>query len=335
MSQATALQKAQALKAVLLAHGVPEVSIELMQGRPVSGDRWDSLGIVTNFFHHTVSSYKPTSLTPVLALCKKGRTDVPGPLCNGYGGWDLCYRIITFGYANHPGEGGPISVPRSGGGSFRIPKDSARKYAWGTEFEGGITEADWDRVLKNPRNGKTITFREFMGRVGAGVQDYFNVPLGAHLEHLTWAPRRKTDRKNYTQAKGIAEIKKYGGVITAPPSNIIDLEDLMAGMTPEQFQKAIYDGVAKYMSNLYNLKINGTAAKNHEEIEGLLRALIKQEADRYQVYYNNLRAILTAQGVAAADIDAILAKVDELTPPPVEAPAPVEGTSSTNPVLPN
>lgn len=317
MSQATALAKAQAFKTVLLHHGVPEVSIELMQGRPVPGDRWDSLGVVTNFFHHTVSSYKPTSLTPVLALCKSGRSDVPGPLCNAYGGWDLCYRIITFGYANHPGEGGPISVPKSGGGSYRIPQDSARKYAWGTEFEGGISEADWDKVLKNPRNGKTMTFREFMGRVGAGVQDYFNVPLGAHLEHLTWAPRRKTDRKNYTQAKGVAEIKKFGGVITVPPPTSGDWFEMA---TKAELAAVVKEEIAKYMGSLYNPAVNGTAGKNHEEIEGLLRALLKQEADRYRYYAGKFGEVLNAvaaddaNDVTQADVDGIMAKLQELQP---------------------
>lgn len=213
MSQASALQKAQELKAMMLAYGVPEVSIELHQGRPVSGDRWDSLYVVTNFAHHVVSNYRASNLTPCLALVKKGRTDVAGPLCNGYGGWDLTYRIITFGYANHPGAGGPIVV-----NGHKIPKDSARRYSWGTEWEGGLNSSDWDRKLKNPRNGKQMTMREFMGRAHAAIQDYFNLPVDAHLEHKTWAPGRKPDRLNYTRASGIAEIKQYGKKVNAKPT---------------------------------------------------------------------------------------------------------------------
>lgn len=251
MSQASALKKAQAFKTVLLQHGVPEVSIELLEGRPVSGDRWDSLGIVTNFDHHTVSSYKTSALTPCLSLVKRGRSDLPGPLCNGYGGWDLTYRIITFGYANHPGEGGAISVPKSGGGSYRIPKDSARKYAWGTEFEGGIHEGDWDKVLRNPRNGKQMTFREFMGRVGAAVQDYFNLPRGAHLEHLTWAPGRKQDRLHYTQAKGVSEIARYAGVVTTKPpipgGNTPNPPEEWFDMDQKQFEASLEKVVQKYV----------------------------------------------------------------------------------------
>lgn len=217
MTQQTAMAKAAELKRALLNHGVPEVEIELMQGRPVpnAGDRWDTLQIVANFAHH-VGSKHGTHRTPGLAGIKKGRPAVPaspghkaqdalpGPLANGYGGWDLCYRIITFGYANHPGKGGPIVV-----NGFKIPKDSARRYTWGTEWEGGLREADWDEVLTNPRNGAKMTMREFMGRSHAAIQAYFKLPADAHLEHKTWAPTRKIDRLNYTRASGIEEIRRF------------------------------------------------------------------------------------------------------------------------------
>lgn len=203
----SALKKARSMRDILLAHGVPEVSIELRQGRPSSYGTWDALFTVAEMSHHTVSRYG-TNKTPCLALVKNGRSDLPGPLCNGYGGWDLCYRIITFGYANHPGSGGPKTVPALTAGKFTIPKDSARRYVWGTEFEGGLSKADWDKVLTNPRNGKKMTYREFMGRVNAALEEFLEIHEGAHLEHSTWTSR-KIDRLGYTQASGIAEKKKY------------------------------------------------------------------------------------------------------------------------------
>lgn len=202
------LEKARALRSVMLDFGVPEVSIELQPGRPNDYGEWDALFVVADMSHHTVSRYRPDSLTPVLSLCKRGRSDLPGPLCNGYGGWDLTYRIITFGYANHPGEGGPLTVPALTAGKFTIPKDSARRYAWGTEWEGGLAEADWDRVLANPRTGHKMTMREFMGRSNAAIEKYMQIHEEAHLEHSTWTSR-KIDRLGYTAAKGIAEKKKY------------------------------------------------------------------------------------------------------------------------------
>lgn len=202
---ASARRKAAGLKACLLDHGVPEVSIELLPGRPVTGNRWDALHVVTNFSHHTVSGYSPTRLTPCLGICTTGRSDVPGPLCNGFGGWDLTARLKTFGLANHPGAGGPTTV-----NGFRIPKDSARRYAWGWEFEGGLAGSDWDRMLRNPRGkGRPMTFREFMARCAAGTQDYFGLPADAHLEHSSWT-ERKIDRLGYTRARGITEIRRWG-----------------------------------------------------------------------------------------------------------------------------
>jgi hypothetical protein len=215
VSKSSALTKAKRLKAVMLDYGVPEVSIELQSGRPNPYDAWDGLFVVIDMSHHIVSNYNPSNLTPLLWLVKQGRTSVPGPLANGYGGWDLCYRILCFSYANHPGAGGPMTVPRAGGGTYTIPKDSARRYAWGTEYEGGVVESDWDRLLRNPRNGRRMTMREFMGRAGAALHDYFNISFGAHAEHSTWAPLRKIDRLRYSKNEGAAEERRYAD---APPT---------------------------------------------------------------------------------------------------------------------
>lgn len=221
--QPTALARAQVIRTALLDHGVPQVSIELQVGRPTygsyGGDDWNACKPVAVFAHHTVSGYSASSLTPVLWLCKAGRSDVPGPLCNGYGGWDLCYRIVTTGMANHPGEGGPYTVqtPR---GAFTMPLDSARAWAWGTEYEGGLSGADWDRMLTNPPTSKKMTFREFMGRSEAGLLQVHGLDARAHLEHKTWAPTRKIDRLNYTTDSGRAEATRY-----ANPSQEDDMQD--------------------------------------------------------------------------------------------------------------
>lgn len=205
----SALAKARELKRCMLDHGVPDVSIELQQGRPSGySNDWDSLFVVADMSHHVVSNYSVNSLTPVLSLCKRGRSDLPGPLCNGYGGWDLCYRILTFGFANHSGYGGPITIPALTAGSFTIPKDSGRRYTWGTEWEGGLRDGDWDRKLKNPRTGKTMTMREFMGRANAALEEYHKIHEYAHLEHSTWTSR-KIDRLNYSASKGIREKEPF------------------------------------------------------------------------------------------------------------------------------
>lgn len=202
MSRQSALVKARGLKRALLDHGVPQVSIELQRGRPIGGDRWDTMNVVADMSHHIVSRFSQANLTPGLAGIKKGRSDLGGPLANGYGGWDLCYRVISFGKANHSGKGGPVTV-----GNVRVPKNNGGIYIWGTEYEGGLRTADWDRELTNPRTGLSMDFREFMGRANAGIQDFFGLSVSAHVEHKTWAPGRKIDRLEYDAAKGRKEIR--------------------------------------------------------------------------------------------------------------------------------
>lgn len=230
MSHDSAKRKAIALRRVMLANGVPEVQIHLLPGRPVAGDTWDSGFFVADMSHHTVSRYNPSNLTPVLGLCMNGRPSdgLGGPLCNGYGGWDLCYRIITFGYANHPGAGGPITVPALTAGRFTIPRDSARRYAWGTEFEGGLSLADWDRKLTNPRTKDSMTFREFMGRSNAALEEYLQIANHAHMEHSTWT-NRKIDRLGYSASKGIDEKNRY---------RVVELPAVDVSNIAEQFRRA-------------------------------------------------------------------------------------------------
>lgn len=235
--QATALQRAKIVRDCLLKHGVPEVSIELQVGRPFNGDAWNALKPVSVMSHHIASHPTPAKPTPGLYLVKHGRSDLPGPLCNGTAGVDLVYRIITLGLANHPGVGGPITM-KGPVGNYTIPEDNARAYAWGTEFEGGYDNATWDKVYTNKRTGKKMTFREFMGRVNAGlceaiwlINSHGKKPAagadlsGYHMEHKTWAPGRKVDRYAYSTVSGRAEVKKYD---TKPGLPIVDLSNLVA-----------------------------------------------------------------------------------------------------------
>lgn len=216
-TRASAVAEARKLKEALLDNGVPMVSIEVMRGRPSEYGVWNSQFVVSDFAHHIVSRYSPSNKTPALALVKRGRSDLPGPLCNGYGGFDLIARIITLGWANHPGEGGPMRVPSGSAKprSYVIPRDSARRYAFGWEFEGGLVEADWDREY-TARNGKKMNFHEFMARCLNGTQQMYDLPFGAHAEHKTWAPTRKTDRMGYTKDSAIAKMRKYKGPYLSP-----------------------------------------------------------------------------------------------------------------------
>jgi hypothetical protein len=201
MSKTEALARANVLRTSLLDHGVKAVSIELVEGRGGSG--WSDDHFIGSLGHHIVSR-RSMGLTPGLKLVKVGRSDLPGPLCNGYGGFDEVARIICMGWANHPGLGGPLTLERG-----TIPVNNGRPYLFGWEHEGGIVESDWDF------NGGS--FRVFMGRCHAGTLDWissernYSLTENSHAEHKTWAPTRKVDRLGYTLAEARDELKPYLG----------------------------------------------------------------------------------------------------------------------------
>lgn len=190
------MTEAVRLKAIMARYGV-RCSIELQPGRPWTGDQWYSPKLLR--MHHHTATYPRQGLTPALGICKRGRSDVPGPLCNGYGGYDLVYRIITLGLANHPGAGGPITID-----DVTVPKDSARISTWGTEWEGGYT--DW-----------TPGFREFMGRADVALAEWLDRSVTSQLEHKTWAPGRKTDRLNFDRTVGIALTSRWAATLAPEP----------------------------------------------------------------------------------------------------------------------
>lgn len=185
--QQYAIDEALRLKSIMTRRGVA-CTVELKAGRPWSGDIHYSRKFLP-MNHHTAGSMR--GLTPSYALCRNGRSDLPGPLCNGYGGRDFVYRIITLGLGNHPGQGGPLTVD-----GFTIPKDSARISCWGTEWEHNGTSL-WPADM-----------REFMARANAGLLEWMAVGLRRSIEHSTWTPR-KIDRNTYTAARGQAEIAPF------------------------------------------------------------------------------------------------------------------------------
>lgn len=205
MSEARAIEEARDLKRIMAKHGV-ECVVELRRGRPnVDGsDWWTRKHVSMN--HHTAGPAK--GLTPTYSLVRNGRSDLPGPLANGYGGRDHVYRIITMGLANHPGEGGPLTVA-----GFYIPRDSARISTWGTEWEHTGVDP-WPRAMK-----------DFMARSNAALLEWMDRPVRASIEHKTWAPDRKIDRNAYTAEKGQDEVSAYLDTI-APPAPPVPIGDV-------------------------------------------------------------------------------------------------------------
>lgn len=200
MSKESALARAREFAEILAYCGVKS-SIELQMGRAVGSlDRWDSNRFELPMNHDTVATMK--GLTPSLYVCKHGRGKegqanyLPGPLCNGYGGRDLIYRIITMGPANHPGLGGPLTIE-----GIRIPQNNARPYTWGTEWEH-------DGVSRWPDD-----LREMMARFSVAYSRWKKIALEATCDHDTWAPGRKIDRSPGTRAEFLEEAKHFRAVI--------------------------------------------------------------------------------------------------------------------------
>lgn len=179
--ESVARAEAAKLASVLRGLGV-RVSIELQQGR---GEWHVPKLLVMN--HHVASRPTAENPTPGLYTVKHGREDLVGPLANGYGGFDYVFRIITMGEANHSGLGGPLTVD-----GIRLVKDAARRPTYGIEWEGGYGE--W-----------TAAFRRFMATCNLGITRYLRRPPSAQLEHSTWAPGRKIDRRGYTREISIRE----------------------------------------------------------------------------------------------------------------------------------
>ncbi len=203
MSYDDAMADAQELRTALLDHGVKSASIELQQGRGGSG--WHARRWVGGMGHH-IASRRSQGPTPGLNLVKVGRADLPGPLCNGYGGFDEIARIICMAWANHPGAGGPWAFPAGS-----VPTNNGRPYIFGWEFEGGIEIDDF-----------TDSYRLFMARCGAATLQWLGQPVEAWIEHKTWAPTRKVDRLGYTLESARAEIRD--AIPTEVPTMFLPLD---------------------------------------------------------------------------------------------------------------
>lgn len=239
MTVAECQEGAVRLRNIMNKYGVT-CSIELQEGRGL--DPWLFPWKPLRMQHHTATHYNgPTgNLTPALWTVKHGRSDVPGPLANGYGGFDLVYRIICMGLANHPGEGGPITID----GVF-IPANSARLPTWGTEYEGGYEE--WEDIPG---------MLEFMGRADAALAEFYGRPLSSQMEHSTWAPDRKIDRLHFTRERGIILTEQWWHVVNTMP--VPQPKDAQEMLLIKRYQAEVYyllhNGVMVYLERVNDIQ---------------------------------------------------------------------------------
>ncbi len=147
---------------------VKEVKGWRTAGRPYS---FAPRGVV---FHHTASSRK-AGPAPALGICVKGRSDLPGPLCNVMVGRDGTVFVIAAGRANHAGFGGPWR---------NIPKDSGNQYTAGVEVENDGVGEPWSEELLDCC---AVVFATLL----LGLRRKPEWLCG----HKEWAPTRKIDPK--------------------------------------------------------------------------------------------------------------------------------------------
>lgn len=291
MTVSTAQGAANTLREILHGYGV-KTSLELQPGVGPKNDAWGVAPFVRGLGHH-IASRPSQGMNPGLGIVKKGRSDLQGPLCNAYGGYDRIARIITFGWANHPGKGGPWSVPGWG----TVPVNNGRPYIFGWEFEGGYEPY-------------TDEMHDFMARCGAATLDWLGeingrpAPLECWDEHKGWAPARKVDRIGYTTASGRARIAavRGGGSAGSIPGGF-----LMSLSSDEQRRVlATADKLAYFLDQM---------KANTDYIPAMANAVsevhwgVLNEEQGLRVAVSGLYAKLAeagASGITAADIAALI-----------------------------
>jgi hypothetical protein len=213
--------------------------------------------------------------------------------CNGYGGYDMVARIITMGYANHSGLGGPWSVPGWG----TVPRDDGRPYIFGWEFEGGYPES-WTGVHER--------MHDFMARCNGATLEWIGAPLSCSGEHKTWAPTRKIDRLNYTTESGRAKI---AAVSRAPE------DDFMSALSDAE-QKRLLENVDKLADNNVNGQtIFGAMRDVHDRVVTRKYDRMTPETEDDQTLPGTIRYMDKRLRDVEDNVKAILAAVQALQPP--------------------
>lgn len=150
---------------------VHEVAGWKTRGRDFAGvaSPFDPKGSVN---HHTAGARdKPGARTPSLGIVIQGRSDLPGPLCNVYLGYDRVVYVVAAGVANHAG------LPD--GGTCRGMTGNTTAY--GLEIEHPGTFALPDDMVR------------IAARIHAALLRARRIPAQQVVQHWEWAPSRKVD----------------------------------------------------------------------------------------------------------------------------------------------
>lgn len=138
--------------------------------------------------HHTASG-KDSGNFASEDIVTSGRSDLPGPLCQFLLGRDGTVKVISSGYSNHAGYGGP----RAG-----IPENMGNTYTYGIEAENNGVGEPWSATQLNAYYRLCAALLDWMG-----VKDVNRV-----FGHKEWAPGRKIDPAGVNMDKFRANVQK-------------------------------------------------------------------------------------------------------------------------------
>ncbi len=121
--------------------------------------------------HHTAGPPdRPDRRTPSLGIVINGRSDLPGPLCNVYLGYDRKTYVVAAGLANHAGNPDKPILGMEG-----------NWHAYGLEIEHtGTSHLPTDMV-------------KIAAKIHAALLRGRKLPASQVVQHHEWAPSRKVD----------------------------------------------------------------------------------------------------------------------------------------------
>lgn len=164
-------------------YGVPTVE---RSGWRTRGTQYDA-SFYGHLNHHD-ALMESVSDQRALQLMEQGRSDLPGPLCNGWGDSDGTYYLVAYGNANHAGRGEQDVLERVKAGEpptgdARLDPDGdgpvGNTWFWGTEWRNAGDGRDPYEQL------------DTMVRANAALVDVFNWPnANVCIGHKEWTKRK-------------------------------------------------------------------------------------------------------------------------------------------------
>jgi hypothetical protein len=121
--------------------------------------------------HHTAGHPSKAGPIPSLNILVRGRSDLPGPLCNVALGFNGVFYVIAAGPANHAG------LPD--GGSKKGMTGNSTAYGMETEHDG-----------LHPLPDRLVLLA---ARGWAAIFEKDRIPASQLVQHREWAPSRKID----------------------------------------------------------------------------------------------------------------------------------------------